>query len=139
MWINTQTQTVYKLHHEVRAAFPNVSMPEVISDALLGEFGVVPVTQMPAPSGHVVVELAPTLVDGAWTQQWTLRPPTEEETQAQAAEVRAQRNAKLSASDWTQVLDAPIDQPAWALYRQALRDLTSQAGFPWTLDWPVAP
>ena len=139
MWINTQTQAVYRLHHEVRAAFPNVSMPESLSDALLAEFNIVPVTQTSAPAGHVVVELAPALVDGTWTQQWTLRAPTDEETQAKASEVRTQRTDKLSASDWTQVLDAPIDQSAWALYRQALRDVTAQAGFPWVIDWPLTP
>lgn len=58
---------------------------------------------------------------------------------AAAAEVRAERNKLLSESDWTQVLDAPVDQTAWAAYRQALRDVPSQAGFPWTVDWPVAP
>ena len=56
-----------------------------------------------------------------------------------AAEVRAERNAKLAASDWTQVADAPVDKAAWAAYRQALRDITAQAGFPLTVDWPVAP
>ena len=56
-----------------------------------------------------------------------------------AAEARAKRNTLLAASDWTQVLDAPVDQTAWAVYRQALRDITSQAGFPTTIDWPVAP
>jgi len=58
---------------------------------------------------------------------------------AAAAEVRAERNKLLSESDWTQVIDAPVDQAAWAVYRQDLRDVPSQAGFPWTVDWPVAP
>ena len=58
---------------------------------------------------------------------------------ASAANVRQQRNEKLSASDWTQVADAPVDQAAWAAYRQALRDITAQAGFPWTIDWPAQP
>ena len=57
----------------------------------------------------------------------------------QAVQIRAARNAKLTASDWTQVADAPVDQAAWATYRQALRDVTAQAGFPWTITWPVAP
>jgi hypothetical protein len=56
-----------------------------------------------------------------------------------AAGVREQRNQKLKDSDWTQVADAPVDQAAWAAYRQALRDITSQAGFPWTIDWPEQP
>lgn len=54
-------------------------------------------------------------------------------------QARAHRNALLAASDWTQVADAPVDQAAWATYRQALRDITAQAGFPTDINWPVAP
>ena len=35
--------------------------------------------------------------------------------------------------------DATADKAAWATYRQALRDITAQAGFPWTITWPDAP
>ena len=56
-----------------------------------------------------------------------------------AARVRADRNRLLAASDWTQVADAPVDQAAWATYRQALRDVTGQAGFPHEVDWPEPP
>ena len=56
-----------------------------------------------------------------------------------AGQVRAERNDKLTASDWTQVADAPVDKAAWATYRQALRDVTAQEGFPWTITWPDAP
>jgi hypothetical protein len=45
----------------------------------------------------------------------------------------------LTQSDWTQLADAPVDKAAWAVYRQALRDITLQAGFPFTVDFPVAP
>jgi len=57
----------------------------------------------------------------------------------QAKSVRDSRNTKLTESDWTQVADAPVDKAAWATYRQALRDITAQAGFPWTIDWPTQP
>jgi hypothetical protein len=57
----------------------------------------------------------------------------------QATSVRAERNTKLTASDWTQVADATVDQAAWATYRQALRDVPSQEGFPWTITWPEQP
>lgn len=56
-----------------------------------------------------------------------------------AAEVRAERNTKLAATDWTQITDATADKAAWATYRQALRDVTTQAGFPQTITWPDAP
>ena len=57
----------------------------------------------------------------------------------QAKSVRATRDAKLAESDWTQVADAPVDKAVWATYRQALRDITAQSGFPWTITWPDAP
>ena len=56
-----------------------------------------------------------------------------------AAEVRTERDAKLTQSDWTQVADAPVDKAAWATYRQALRDIPSQAGFPNEVTWPTEP
>ena len=57
----------------------------------------------------------------------------------QAVNVRRQRTEKLKDSDWTQLADSPVDKTAWASYRQALRDITAQAGFPWTIDWPAQP
>jgi hypothetical protein len=56
-----------------------------------------------------------------------------------ATAARNKRNALLTQSDWTQVADAPVDTQAWATYRQALRDITDQAGFPENIDWPVSP
>jgi len=50
-----------------------------------------------------------------------------------------ERNALLVSSDWTQVADAPVDQAAWATYRQELRDITSQETFPNEVTWPVPP
>ena len=53
--------------------------------------------------------------------------------------IREKRNDLLKQSDWTQVIDAPVDQEAWATYRQALRDLPSQEGFPNEVTWPTEP
>lgn len=52
---------------------------------------------------------------------------------------RQERNALLALSDWTQLNDSPVNRATWAIYRQALRDLPQQAGFPHVIDWPVAP
>jgi hypothetical protein len=57
----------------------------------------------------------------------------------QAAAVRNSRTEMLKDSDWTQIADSTADKAAWATYRQALRDITTQTGFPWTIDWPEAP
>ena len=57
----------------------------------------------------------------------------------QAATVRADRNARLAATDWTQIADSTADKPAWSTYRQALRDVPLQAGFPQNVSWPQKP
>lgn len=57
---------------------------------------------------------------------------------AQWAAVRADRNARLAASDWTQLPDAPVDKAVWAVYRQALRDATKQVD-PFNIVWPQEP
>ena len=56
-----------------------------------------------------------------------------------AANARTKRNKLLQDCDWTQVADAPVDKIAWQSYRQALRDITEQAGFPLEIEWPVKP
>lgn len=59
-----------------------------------------------------------------------------------AAAVRAKRDALLAASDYTQATDYPSTyaaRTAWAEYRQQLRDVTKQAGFPADVVWPVPP
>jgi hypothetical protein len=53
-------------------------------------------------------------------------------------QMRLERNRLLSACDWTQVPDAPVDKAAWAAYRQALRDITQHPDWP-NVDWPEAP
>jgi len=92
---------------------------------------------------------------GRWFTKYVLGPifvETEEKTVAQqeaeykamkdaeqAKAVRTQRTQLLKDSDWTQIADSTADKQAWATYRQALRDITTQAGFPWTITWPDAP
>ena len=93
-------------------------------------------------------------IDGKWYTKYVLGPIfTDGETTAaeqeaaykavkdaeQASAMRKTRGDKLAESDWTQVADAPVDKAVWATYRQALRDITTQEGFPWTVTWPDAP
>lgn len=59
---------------------------------------------------------------------------------AAVAALRQQRNLKLSASDWTQLADAPpAAQAAWKAYRQALRDLPATVADPANPVWPTPP
>jgi len=67
-------------------------------------------------------------------------PPSEAEQIAKAwIHLRNRRNLLLSQTDWTQVSDAPVDQGAWATYRQALRDLPNTTGDPRNVVWPHLP
>lgn len=74
--------------------------------------------------------------DAEYTE-WLNEAPKRELQQAES--VRVERNNKLKDSDWTQVSDSPVNQATWAIYRQALRDVPSQAGFPWEVQWPNKP
>jgi hypothetical protein len=57
-----------------------------------------------------------------------------------AAEIRLERNTKLATTDWTQAFDVPqAIKDSYAPYRQALRDLPTQSGFPNEIVWPTEP
>lgn len=67
-------------------------------------------------------------------------PPVDLDATARSA--RATRDLLLAQCDWTQVPDVPIAAAmvtAWRAYRQALRDVPAQAGFPQTVTWPATP
>ena len=55
-----------------------------------------------------------------------------------AAQVRTERNAKIAACDW-RVLPDVLNGDVWKVYRQALRDVPEQAGFPDNVVWPMQP
>ena len=78
----------------------------------------------------------------AKTGQVTEREMTTSELRSMAStkeQIRHYRNQLLATSDWTQIADAPVDQSAWATYRQALRDVPEQEGFPENVIWPTPP
>ena len=118
---------------------PNTSFPTILTTDTLLEFEVHKVTQTSAISvdskTHRPIQSLQQ-IDGVWTQQWVAQQLPES---AAAGNVRGFRDAQLVKSDWTQVADAPVDKAAWATYRQALRDITQQAGFPWDVQWPTTP
>ena len=74
-----------------------------------------------------------------WTQMKTAEQLETERLEQATESARSQRDRLLTESDWTQVSDAPVDQQAWADYRQALRDVPQQSGFPTDINWPTKP
>ena len=118
---------------------PGTSFPTQISDETLADYAVYPVTEVAAPDydsrTHQVSSNA-SLVNGTWTQVWTVT----EISEARASEnIRGCRDDLLKKTDYTQLTDAPGDTAAWATYRQALRDIPAQEGFPFTVTWPTEP
>ena len=102
-------------------------------------------------------------INGKWYTKWNLGPSffqtedaegnvtTAAQNEAaykaakdaeQAKSVRASRDTKLKESDWIVIKNLELNANipgVWEVYRQALRDIPTQTGFPWTITWPVAP
>jgi hypothetical protein len=84
------------------------------------------ITPVPAGQDHVEYSIDPIVY-------------TDAELIYQALE---RRNSELLKSDWTQLPDVPLTAQqvsAWAVYRQALRNVSDQPGYPRTINWPVQP
>lgn len=121
---------------------PDGSIHPGVSLSVLEDAGVLIVRPVnpPREPGMIAVEGDPEMRDGILWQTWIMSslPPVVFDPE----EVRADRNAKLSASDWTQFPDSPLtnDQRAeWSVYRHLLRELTGQQGFPSQVIWPEPP
>lgn len=124
----------------------DTSFPDAMADLDLSDYGVYSVTVSTKPSAahdeKVVSNTEPTLVDGVWTLGWTVRNLTADEIASEAKAVRRDRDELLVESDWTQMPDSPLDdstKTSWATYRTALRNISTQAGFPTNVTWPTAP
>ena len=130
---------------DLRDDYPNVSFPRDPAAEVLEDYNVRIVTLTTPPEVAYNQDLSESvaLLDGVWTQQWSLVDASAEDVtarnDAQSRTVRSYRNDLLAESDWTQLADATADKTAWASYRQALRDVPSQAGFPHNVTWPTTP
>ena len=123
---------------QLRRDNPNVSFTKDIPAETLAEYSVYKVKQTPAPRIDSKTHLHKQTVEfvgDEWVQVWaSVELPLD-----QAAEnIRAHRDRLLSDTDWMALSDNTMT-PAWASYRQALRDITEQEGFPFSVDWPTKP
>jgi len=66
----------------------------------------------------------------------TAEQVAQEQHEAAVERVRRERDRLLKESDWMVLPDAPVDADTARVYRQALRDITKQAGFPESVEWP---
>ena len=152
---------------QFKAEYPTTSFPKQITTAILDSYGYDAVLNgaaatVTAPYG-VSTRDGVEQIDGQWFTKFIAGPvftdTTDEEgnvttaadneaayrasVDAQAGtSVRATRDQKLTASDWTQMADSPLasdKKTEWATYRQSLRDLPTASGFPHTMTWPEEP
>lgn len=130
---------------DIRVQMPNVSFAANVSNEELEQFGYFLVTPTDEPAFDYTKNVVRNAVSGdngfveIWQETAASQEEIDERLDSKSNEVRAERDALLSASDWTQVADAPVDSAAWAVYRQALRDIPEQAGFPYNVTFPVTP
>ena len=130
---------------QLRADFPNVSLPAELSDESLVEWDMYVVTPTPMPNDYTknITEGTPVLTDGVYYQNWIQTDASQSEIdyrlENQWEEVRIIRNELLKESDWTQLSDiSQTIKDLWSTYRQQLRDITNQQN-PFNIEWPVKP
>lgn len=152
MYLKLTNKTVEKYPYSIGQLTvdnPQTSFPANPSDETLAEWGVFKVAATPRPEvDHTknVVEGQPKLVGGEWVQVWVVSDASAEEveqrTNEKAASVRSERNRLIAECDWTQLSDAPLNslqKADWTQYRQELRDVPQQVGFPHEVVWPNKP
>lgn len=133
--------TIEKLRNDE----PGISFPDIIPQPLLEQYNVFPVVVSSRP--EINYDQDATLREavyenGQWIYHWDIIT-VDQETLTQRIErqenaVRSERDRLLRDSDWTQAKDIPDHiSSVWQPYRQQLRDVPQQEGFPFNVVWPV--
>ena len=148
-----------KSQGEIRKLNPNVSLPKVWNSNVYDTLGIDPVLETPKPDTTgaykvVVRDGAEQDANSNWVQKWVeqdMFADTSDATKAEqeaayqatldaeaAADVRSQRDQKLKDTDWMGLSDVTMSAD-WQTYRQSLRDISAQEGFPHSVTWPTEP
>ena len=129
---------------QLRRDNPNTSFPKNPTDDLLADWDVFPYSR---PERPIVDGLTANVVDGGFERDadgnWIMLWMVEQLPLDQAERnIRRRRDSLLAETDWVVVFhtekgtNIPLE---WELYRQALRDITAQEGFPYNVTWPTKP
>ena len=147
---------------EVRGMYPNTSFPSQWTPALVEELGLDPVFESPTPTTTRYQVAFKDGVEqdsqGRWLWKWSIGPVFTDNEEATAAEqeaaykaridaeaakaVRSDRDRRLAECDWVVIKNLELNQNipgVWEVYRQGLRDVPAQAGFPHDITWPEKP
>jgi hypothetical protein len=123
---------------------PEVSFPEVVPPETLAAYDVYPYGVPPRPQYDSLTQTCTEgafeqNAAGAWLLPWVVDTLPENDA---ASNVRSQRDALLSETDWIVIKALETGQPTphdWDVYRQELRDIPQQQGFPYNVVWPTQP
>ena len=121
---------------------PNTSFPKTINNDLLASYSVYPVTIKDVPDyDHYTQSLEedsnPSYVTDSSGSNWSIgftvtnRPQDDAETA-----VRSKRDALIAETDYLALSDNTLSTEM-STYRQSLRDVTTQEGFPYSVIWPT--
>ncbi len=134
---------------EFRSRNKGTSFPKVWTPELVDELGMDPVFETPAPE---ITVYQTAFKDGVeqvadkWVWKWAVSDMDDEAKATKDAEaakaVRAQRDRLIAETDWIVIKNLELNQNVpgiWEVYRQNLRDVPAQAGFPHDITWPVKP
>jgi len=138
---------------DLRRDNPQTSFPKKIGDAILASYGIFHVMPNPQPDHDPLVqtvvrdaephnnetavdeETGETYKTGRWVIGYTVaNKPQDQAEQA----IRNKRDRLLSDTDWMALSDVTMSAEMQS-YRQALRDITDQQGFPYSVTWPSKP
>ena len=156
MELRNRTTGVVITDSQLRADNPGTSFPKQITADILDGFGYDPVLNGAAATVSGPYERSVRdgveQIDGQWFTKFIVGPvfaDSDEETAYRtnidnqiAANVRAKRDRKLAACDWTVLTDSPLTtakKTEWKTYRTALRNISAAEGFPHTMEWPTEP
>jgi hypothetical protein len=132
--------------------YPNISFPKPLTSYVIDTYGLEVILEGPQPQTsppyETVVRQGIEEIKGKWFTKYVIGPifNNKEDEEAyrlkidtQASEsIRSTRNSLISKSDWMGCSDV-IMSDEWRQYRQELRDITTQEGFPHNVDWPEEP
>lgn len=146
--VNGNQYTYPYSQDQLRRDNPGVSFPMEMTDETCAAFNVYPVNVKPIPTydsrSQAVTQQDPIQINGEWTQDWNVMELSDEEKQQiiqdNGSNVRVQRDMLLAETDWYVIKSLETGNPVPAnvlVYRQALRDITLQEGFPFDVVWPT--
>ena len=150
MYVKTLNNQIVQYPYSIekfRADNSTISFPAEISNDTLAAYSVYPVGYEPAPAydpatQRLVISSQPSLVNGSWVLTKSIENKTAEQiandTATEGEKVRIFRNQRLAQTDWCACSDVTMSAEM-TTYRQALRDVPAQEGFPYNITWPTKP